>query len=378
MILERQRHLFELPDDVTYLNCAYLSPLLRSVRAAGEAGVGAKARPWEVSPERFFEPVEAVRRRFAAVIGATADDIALVPSVSYGIAVAAQNLAVPEGDTILVLAEQFPSNIYTWRALAQSRGARVVMVHRPRDGDWTRTVLAYLKPEVCVVALPANHWTDGSALDLAAVRDRCDEVGAALVIDGTQSVGAAPFDVADVRPDFLVCAAYKWLLGPYSAGFLYAAPRHHGGRPIEHNWINRAGSEDFAGLVDYTDGFRPGARRYDVGEVSNFVLVPMMGAALEQVLAWGVKNIADTLGAMSADIAARARALGLTAPPDAHRAPHMLGLRFPGGLPAGLREALAEAKVYLSVRGDCLRVAPHLYNDERDIERLFAVLERFV
>jgi len=377
MLIPSQRELFDLPDDVAYLNCAYQSPLLRAVREAGERGVGAKARPWEVGARDFFEPVESVRRRYARLIGASADDIALIPSVSYGISVAAKNLDVPEGDSILLLAEQFPSNVYTWRNLARSRGANLVTVHRPRDGDWTRTVLAYLKPSVCAVALPPSHWTDGSKLDLVAIGERCREMGAALILDGTQSFGAMHFDVGEVKPDFAVCAAYKWLLGPYSAAFLYAAPSRQGGDPIEHNWINRAGSEDFAGLVDYTDAYRPGARRYDVGEVSNFILIPMMDAALAQLEAWGIDNIAETLQARTSGIAARARALGLEVPPDAHRSPHMLGVRFPSGLPEGIGEALKAAGVYLSVRGDSLRVAPHLYTTDGDIDRLFDVLERF-
>jgi len=377
MLIPSQRALFDLPDDVAYLNCAYQSPLLHTVRAAGERGVAAKQRPWEVGPSDFFEPVESVRGRFARLIGASADDIALVPSVSYGISVAATNLDVPEGDSILLLAEQFPSNVYTWRNLARSRGANLVTVHRPRDGDWTRTVLAYLKPSVCAVALPPNHWTDGGQLDLVAIGERCREVGAALILDGTQSFGAAHFQVGEVQPDFAVCAAYKWLLGPYSAAFLYAAPHRQDGEPIEHNWINRAGSEDFAGLVDYTDAYRPGARRYDVGEVSNFILIPMMDAALAQLEAWGVENVAETLRATTSGIAARARALGLEAPPDAHRAPHMLGLRFPSGLPDGIAAALKAAGVYLSVRGDNLRVSPHLYTTDGDVDRLFAVLEQF-
>ena len=108
-----------------------------------------------------------------------------------------------------------------------------------------------------------------------------------LVVDGTQSVGALPFDVTAIRPDFLVVATYKWLLGPYAAGYLYVAPKHHDGMPIEHNWADRARSEDFTGLVDYRDAFQPGARRYDVGERGNFHLLPMANAALRQLHEWG-------------------------------------------------------------------------------------------
>ena len=135
-----------------------------------------------------------------------------------------------------------------------------------------------------------------------SVAARCREVGSALVIDATQSLGALPLDLAAIRPDFLACAGYKWLLGPYSLGYLYVAPRWQDGRPLEHNWIARTGSENFAGLVDYQDGYQPGARRFDVGERANFGLMPAGIAGLEQLLRWGQPAIIETLAARTADI----------------------------------------------------------------------------
>lgn len=371
-----QRPLFEIPDDVAYLNCGYMSPLLRSVRAAGEAGVARKSSPWRLAPADFFTGSERARALFAGLIGARADDVAIVPAASYGVAVAAANLPVRPGGRILVLAEQFPSNVYSWRELAAERGAELVAVSRPPDGDWTPALLAEIDERTAVAALPCCHWTDGSLVDLAAVGRRLREVGAALAVDATQSLGALPLDVREVDPDFLVAAAYKWLLGPYGMGFLYVAPRRQQGRPLEHNWIAREGSEDFARLVDYGEGFQPGARRFDVGERSSFALVPMAIAALEQIAAWTVPAIRDTLGAVTARIVEGAASLGLAAAPSRLRAPHYLGLRFPRGLPADLPGELAAAKVFVSVRGDALRVTPHLYNTEADVERLLAVLRK--
>ncbi|HUN51343.1 MAG TPA: aminotransferase class V-fold PLP-dependent enzyme [Candidatus Sulfotelmatobacter sp.] len=369
-----QRALFEIPDDIAYFNCAYLSPLMRTVRAAGERGVARKAAPWMLKSDDFFSETERARSLFAGLIGADADDIAIVPAASYGTAVAAANLGAKPGGSILALAEQFPSNVYPWRELAAERGATVSTVARPADGNWTGAILAAIDERTAIAALPHCHWTDGSLVDLVAVGRKLRAVGAALALDVTQSLGALPFDIKAVDPDFLVAATYKWLLGPYSLGFLYVAPRRQQGRPIEHNWIARAGSEDFAGLVNYRDGFQPGARRFDVGERSNFALMPMAIAALEQIDAWTVPAIAATLGGMTADIAVRAAGLGLKSTAAELRAPHFVGLRFPRGMPAGLPERLAAAKVHVSVRGDALRVTPHLYNNDADIDRLFAVL----
>lgn len=370
-----QRHLFDIPDDVAYLNCAYMSPLMKSVRDAGHKGIERKVHPWTVSPPDFFSESETVRQQFARLVNATADDIALVPAVSYGIAVAAANLPAPTGSRILTLEEQFPSNIYTWRDLAKENGAEVISLPRPADDDWTRAILAAIDDRVSIAALPHVHWTDGALIDLAAVGEALRTVGAALVVDLTQSLGALPFDAQKIQPDFAVCATYKWLMGPYSAGFLYVAPQHQDGRPLEQSWIARLGSENFSGLVDYQDAYQPGARRYDVGERSNFILLPMASAAMAQLLEWGPDNIQATLAATTTAMAARAAALGLTSVAAGKRAGHYLGLRFPGGVPDGLPDRLAAQNVLVSVRGDSMRVTPHLYNNQADIDRLFAVLE---
>ena len=375
-MLACQRHLFDIPDDVAYLNTAYMGAVPLRAMEAGIAGARRKCQPWQITPPDFFSESEEARARFAALIGAGADDIAIVAAASYGLALAAANLPLARGQTIVVLHEQFPSNVYPWRALAAEAGARIVTLPRPGDDDWTATILAAIDDAVGIVALPHCHWTDGAVIDLVAVGERCRAVGAALVIDGTQSVGALPIDVRAVQPDFLVAACYKWLLGPYGLGFCYVAPRYHAtGRPLEHNWQQRANSQDFTGLVDYRDDFQPGARRFDVGERGNFHLVPLAAASLQQLLDWGVAAIQNSLRARTDSIAARAAELGISAVPRARRAGHYLGLRFKGQVPEGLADRLAAERVYVSVRGrDSMRITPHLWVNDADEDRLLAVL----
>jgi selenocysteine lyase/cysteine desulfurase len=378
MSLPSQRHLFDLPDDVTWINCAYMSPQLRAVSEAGRESVLRKARPWSVRPEDFFTDSEALRGLFADLVGADAEGVALVPSASYGLAVAAANVPVRVGQRLLVLAEEFPSNVYPWRELAERAGAQVVTVRRPEDGDWTRALLAELDERTALVAVPHCHWTDGGRVDLVRVGERAREVGAALAVDATQSLGALPLDVAEVRPDFLAAAGYKWLMGPYSQSYLYVAPKYREGRPIEHNWLMRGGSEDFSRLVDYRDDFQPGARRFDAGERSNFVLVPMAMAALRQLLAWGVHDTQETLRGLTERVAKGARGLGLEVPPESQRAGHLIGLKRRGGYAPDVAAKLAARKVFVSVRGDSIRVSPHLYNTAADVDRLLEELTPLV
>jgi selenocysteine lyase/cysteine desulfurase len=291
-------------------------------------------------------------------------------------AVAASNVPVEAGQEILVLEEQFPSNVYSWRELTKRKKARLVTVPRPSDHDWTSAVLEHLNERCAVVAVPNCHWTDGSFVDLARVGERAREVGAALVVDGIQSLGAHPLDVREVRPDFLVASSYKWLLGPYGMGFMYVSEAYRDGEPIEHNWIARRGSEDFSRLVEYRDEYASGARRFDAGERSNFVLLPMVIAALGQVLDWGVANIAETLSGLTSLVEDEARAAGMEAVPAKRRVGHMIGMKLSPHAPEDLAVRLAKKNVFVSVRGRSLRVAPHLYNTERDIGRLFEVLKR--
>jgi selenocysteine lyase/cysteine desulfurase len=236
-------------------------------------------------------------------------------------------------------------------------------------------VLGEIDGGTAVVAVPNSHWTDGSLLDLSRIGAAAREAGAALVVDGIQSLGAHPFDVAEVRPDFLVASSYKWLLGPYSVGFLYAGEGYREGMPLEHNWINRRGSEDFSGLVHYEDAFQPGARRYDVGERSNFALLPMAAEALRQILDWGVDNVSETIGALTDSVEEKAEERGIASIPKERRARHMIGLRLGPEAPPDLAARLAAQNVFVSVRGESVRVSPHLYNTEADAERLFAALD---
>ena len=375
MKLPSQRHLFDIPDDITYLNCAYMSPLMHRVRDAGVEGLTRKCRPWEVVPKDFFDGSDRLREAFATLVHAEPEDIAIIPAASYGLSTAANNLPVARGQSILVVDEQFPSNIYPWRERAKEVGAEVRTLARPEDDDWTTAVLAAIDDTTAILALPHCRWTDGGLFDLEKLSARCRESSIGFALDVSQSAGAFPLDVKRIQPDFLTAATYKWLMGPYSLGLLYVSKRwQNEGHPIEHNWIHRKNAEDFARLIDYQDEFAPGALRYDVGERSNFALVTAAEAGIRQLLEWGVEDIQETVAALTSSIAERAHALGLESVPEGKRAGHYLGLKKPGGLPEELLPKLADRNVFVSVRGPSIRVTPHVYNDERDVDRFIAAL----
>lgn len=375
-MLNCQKHLFQLPQDVHFLNCAYLAPLPRAVEIAGIEGMRKKRNPADIRPEDFFEDSDRVRRLFARLIGADAGSVALVPSVSYGIATAARNVPVARGQKIVIMHEQFPSNVYAWRRLAAERGAEIRTV-QPDDGangraaSWNERILEAIDAETAVVAVANVHWADGTRFDLEAIGRRAREVGAALVVDGTQSVGALPFDVGTIQPDVLVCAGYKWMFGPYGTALAYFSESVHEGVPLEENWITRRNSERFSSLVDYADQYQPGAIRYDAGERSNFILLPMMAAALELVLEWSPEAIQEYCRGLTHELIREARDMGYRIEAEGGRGAHLFGIRLPADMPPDrLRGTLDAHGVAVSVRGSAVRISPHVYNDAADIEAL--------
>jgi selenocysteine lyase/cysteine desulfurase len=381
-MLACQRSQFSLPDDEHYLNCAYMSPMSKAVEAAGIAGVAVKRVPSRLGPQDFFTEADRARALFARLVNAPDPSrIAIIPAASYGLAIAARNLPVAQGQNLVVTHEQFPANVHGWRKLAATQHVELRTVHPPkravgRGEGWNTRVLEAIDRNTAIVAIGHVHWTDGTRFDLEAIGARARQVGAALIVDGTQSVGALPFDVARIQPDALIVATYKWLMGPYSLGFAYLGPRFDGGEPLEETWIGRAGSENFKELVHYRDDYQPGAIRYDVGERANFALMPMAIAALEEVIERQPERVQEYCAVLTGPLFERVRGLGFTVEDAAWRGAHLFGLRAPAGLDVSvIGERLRARQVHVSLRGSAIRVAPHVYNDARDIDALLTALE---
>ncbi|MBA3070004.1 MAG: aminotransferase class V-fold PLP-dependent enzyme [Hyphomonas sp.] len=375
-LIPNQRHLFDIPDEVAYLNVATMGPLPLAAARAGQQGLARKLQPWTIPDADFFEDTRRLRPLLAELVGADEAGIAFVPSASYGLATAARNITLAKGQKILLLEDQFPSNVYTWRALARATGAVIETIGAAGNTSLSQALLQAITPDTGLVACAHVRWTDGARLDLVAIGARCREVGAALVLDLTQSCGAMSFDMRDVQPDFVVVAGYKWLLGPYALGFLYAAPHRRTGVPLEQNWINREGAADFSRLIDYTDAYAPGAERYDMGERSNFALLPAFHESVRQILDWGIDRVEATLAHRNRALAAELEGLGLPAMAETERGPHYLGALLPETAPADLTARLKAEKIYVSKRGNRLRITPHLFTSDEDVARFLAALKR--
>lgn len=379
-MLDCQRDLFSLPDGQHYLNCAYMSPLLQAAEAAGIAGLKRKSAPAGIATEDFFEPAEDLRHAFARLVHTSPERIALIPAVSYGVAIAAHNLHLDASRNVVVPAEEFPSLVYPWLEQDKHTGATLRLIERPAPTAsaqrspvdvWNARILDAIDARTAAVVLSSVHWTDGTPFALDAIGQRARDVGAACIVDGTQSIGALPFDFDRLQPDLLVCAGYKWLLGPYQSGFAAVGDRFLDGRPFEHNWINRQDSRNFSALTHYQPAYRGGARRFDVGEHANLILMPMLHAGLDRIHAWGVPNIQAYCARLADDLARTLADTPYSLAPAEERTGHLFGVRIadPERIPAILAQ-LRRREIHVSQRGDSIRVSPHVYNTDADIAAL--------
>jgi len=378
MAIQCQKSQFSLPSDIHYLNNATLGPLNIHSEQSGKEAMILGRNPLLRTRDQFFDPVERSRSLFGKLVNADPDYIAIIPSASYGLATVAKNIDLHQDDEIVVLQDQFPSNYYIWQHKCIKDGALLNIVSAPdsltRSADWTAEILDSITPKTKIVAISNVHWMDGSYYDLKAIGKRCREHGTYLIIDGTQSVGALPFDVEEVKPDALIVAGYKWLLGSYGLGYAYYGPRLRSGEPLEINWINMEHSHDFENLTDYRNNYRSGAARYSMGEQSSFISIAMNNEALDLINTWGPTNIQSYAKSLTSDVWQSLQAAGIAI--DNHKpSHHMTGLRFSNKWNMNqLQEALKAENIIVSRRGSALRVSVNIYNEAKDLEALAKVI----
>ena len=379
-MLASQRAMFEIPRSVCYLNSASYSPLPRRTLDAGRAAVARKGAPWMLDWSFAVQQYERARTAAARLVNADPRDIALIPSVSYGVATAAKVLPIAPGTRVIVLEDDHSSPVLEWGARADAGDFAVETVRRPDDGDWTSAVLgAIARPgaaPVSLASISSVHWSDGGLIDTEQIAVALRQQGARFLIDATQSAGVLAMDVRRLDPDFVIFPTYKWLLGPYGRAFLYVAKRHQGGVPLEQTASGRrdvrAENAVYFGDLSYVHD----ARRYDMGERDHFISMEMASIGMEMMADWGAAAVAERLAMLTERIADGLRAAGVPTPERHVRAPHVLSLSFKDGLPKGLTEGLASEGIYVAARLGRLRVSPHVYNDEEDADRFVAALAK--
>ena len=379
-MLPCQRALFDMPRDVCFFNAASWSPLPRAVQEAGRAAVARKGQPWKLPGDFAAGQHERARKAAAALIGADPDDVALIPSVGYGVSTAGKVLTVERGSRVIVLENDHTSPVLEWVGRAEAGGFTVETVKQPTDGDWTSAVLEAIERKggapLALASISSVHWSDGGALDVARIGAALKQRGAAFLIDATHDVGVRRIDVKVLDPDFLIFPTYKWVLGPYGRAFMYVAKRRQAGVPLEQTSAARkaVSAEDTVYFRDVS--YRDDARRYDMGERDHFISMEMAAIGMEMMAGWGNEAIVERLSMLTGKLAEGLGNLGVRLPETKLRAPHILSVAFPKGMAPDLPKKLAAENVHAAPRLGRLRISPHVYNDEEDVERFVDVFRK--
>ncbi len=371
MLLHTQRKLFDIPADIAYFNCSYMGPQLNASRDSLIEAVNMKSNPWTWPSSQFFDEAEQIRVLCSSLFGAKNDNYAVVPSASYGLSTAARAIEpiLKKGDQVLILAEDFPSNVLTWRRVCKETEAEIVTISKEVGLDWTNTILDNITDKIKVVSIPSCHWTNGESIDLEIIGNKCKTLNIIYVVDATQSLGVMPHHVETMQVDFLIAAGYKWLLCPYGFSILYVQDNWFNARPLEETWLARENAENFAGLVNYNDNYQIGARKFEMGGKGMPTILPGAIAALKQINTWGIENISKSIGSINDELSAFFINCGFHTIKNENRVPHILGINLDSDK-TNYVSALKDKNVFISQRGNSLRVAPHLQINQADIERL--------
>ena len=376
------KDLFNLDRKIVYLNSAYMGLLPKDSVAKGIEGLEFKSKAWEIEWKDFYAAPENTRKLFANIINSDTNSIFFVPSASYGFATFAKNFNLTSRKTILLLEEEFPSNVWVWKDLAERDNGNIKFVKRPKNDDWISAILENINDQTALISVPNCHWTDGGLIDLLKLSNECKNKDIALTIDGTQSVGAMPVDIQNIKPDLLVVSGYKWCLGPYSLGAAYIDKKYHDGIPIEHNWMAKYPlPEDnyVPNMTKYEDFTIENARRFDFGQRGNFHLMPVFEESLSLINRLSPEYIYGYVSKLNEEIIKKTSEIGFTHINEKYRAKHYLGLRFENEIPDKFIDKLMTENIYISSRGKrALRVTPHICNDYADVDKFVTALSKIL
>lgn len=366
-------------DDAVYLNFAAEGLMPRVAVRAVEQAVAAKTYPHRVSAASPFDLPNRVRASIAALIGGHPDEVALTTGASSGLATLVQALSWRRGDEVLTAAGEFPLQYTTLGPLAEREGVALRVAWPSGRFLTAEDLIAALTPRTRLVSVSLVRFEDGSMLDAALLSAACQAQGTLLCLDVSQACGAVPIDVAALGADVLTGAGYKWLLGPYGTGFFWIKAAHMQAlRPGPFAWMAMAGADDVASLRGHDPQPVAAARRWDTAEWSGAFNPNLAGLAasvalVEQIGPSTVQahnhRLVERLfeGLPAGVTVASPRAAARRGPYGCFRGPTHEAT-------AAMVVALATAGVVISLREGNIRVSPHLFNTEHDIDRVIEVI----
>jgi cysteine desulfurase/selenocysteine lyase len=360
-----------------WLNAASMGPLPERARAAVEAYNRRRSDIHSMRGEDF-EPVLARARNAAArLVGADADEIALLPNTSHGINLAALSLPLEPGRRVILSDREFPANVYPWLALRETRGLHVDVIPTDARGnpDEARLLEEIVRGDVGILAISAVQFTSGWVADLDALGRACRAHGAFLVVDAIQAIGQMPVDARASHVDVLATGCHKWLCSPFGTGFTYVRRELiERMEPRVVGWTAMAASADLERVLDYAPGWVEGARRFEVA-TQPWQDYAGMAQAAELLLEAGPARIREHVLALLDPLAAWMEERGMEIASDLRpeRRSGIFAFTMPDA--AGAYRALHRAGVGCVLREGAVRLSPHLYNQPEDMGRVMDVLD---
>jgi len=376
-ITDYRQEWFEI-EDATYLNAASQAPMPKASHRAVQATLEWKKNPHHMPDSAHFEVPNRIRASVAQLIGGKPEEIALTTGASTGMSAVAYGLTWKAGDEILTAKGEFPLQYATWKPM-EAREGIVLKIVAPRDRFITADdFLAAMTPKTRMVSVSLVRFDNAVLLDAARIAAACHAQGALLLLDVSQGCGGMPLDVARLGADFLVCAGYKWLLSPYGTGFFWAKMEHIDNmRPGPFYWAAAEGAEKFHSLAHGNPKLTRDARRWDMAETSNFFNFAAMDASLQFILQLGPETVEAynrKLIELLFERLPKDRCVPASPLDSARRGPYgCFAARSPGKT-AELYQKLVKEKIITSLREGNIRVSPHVYNTERDIDRLISAI----
>ena len=380
-MLSNQKKLFNLSDDIHYLNCAYKAPLLKAAEEGVIQVLQLERSPIHFTTDYFFDDAVLVKQLFGKLINCNSNQVAIIPSTSYGFASVLNNIPYKQGQHVLTVENEFPSDYYAIQRWCTTHSAQLKII-KPDVGlsrigeNWNTKLINAINEDTAIVNISSVHWMTGLKFDLEAIGNKCKSVGAKFIVDGTQSVGALPIDVVKFKIDALICASYKWLFGPYSLGLMYISKEFNNGVPLEESWMNRINARDFSQLTNYSTTYGAGAMRYNVGETSNFITMPVLKTGLKQVLSWTPEAIQEYCKNLIHPLKRYLESLGVIFEYDYYFSNHIIGIKLPNTInKSALVNNLTKHRIYISVRSTSLRISVNIFNTPDDIKQLIEAIE---
>jgi selenocysteine lyase/cysteine desulfurase len=356
--------------------CPLPTPVAETLRAWLDEAVADANTVWL----DWVRRVELMRATAARMIGADADEIALVRNTTAGISLVAEGFPWQPGDNVVTLADEFPSNLFPWMHLAD-RGVETRKVTTDSGRLDLDQLAAACDARTRIVSLSWVGYSTGYRQDVAKIVELVHERGGLVFLDAIQGLGAFPLDVGAVPVDFLAADGHKWLLGPEGAGIGYIRREH-----LERIRPQSVGWHSVVPAVDYSRAelkLKPTAARFEGGS-ENMAGTLALGASLELLLELGLDNVAAAVLDVTELACERLREIGATIVSDRrpdHRGGQqrsgIVAFELPGRDPMAVRKHCLAEHVVMSCRSGRLRISPHAYNNEEDVDRLIAALLSF-